>query len=730
MALGAWRLWGGGGSRVAIGVPFRVSLGFVLIAVDAVVTAAVGQGTQQLPPIQVWAPATSDGGPPAVMTTAGPVSGYRALTATSATKTDTPIEHIPQTIQVVPNSVIRDQAALTHNEVLRNVAATSGMQASFFYGAGYLVRGFEADRFVDGLPLYIDGGDYTSLVNIERIEVVKGPGGLFFQSGTGITGGVINTISKLPTREAGYEAGLKAGSIGLVNPWFDVNQPLGAGALFRMTGEFETSRDTTEVIERRRYSINPTLRFTDDERTSLTIQGRASRRDQQFFVGLPATGTLDRSRFTLRPELYVGPADIPKSESENAGLTLRFDHAFDHGWSFQLAARYSEMRKIELAQTTLSNVPTFGTSFVLTNVATPWEAREISVSPALVAKFQAGDTSNTLLLGADYDRVTDSLSIWSTLAGVTDFARPSPVFPPYVNPTGIGVQTFAADTVNQNGGLTAQLQTSIRERLHLLLGLRWAMIDFVGARPFGGGDYHIAEGKLLPRLGAAYDVLPGVTPFIGYSEGLRTVRFFAGAGMPKPEEARQLEGGVKLALPSGFAATLALFDITRLNVVSTDPVNPFLQIQTGEQRSQGFDAAMTWHPLPGLSLLASYAHVEARVTQDQVLRPGTLLARVPRDSGRVWADCKIQHGALRNVTLGGGFYAASRQAIGLDNVFFTPGFITFDAKIGYETETWSLAQVGKNLTDQRYFIPYPYVRGRVAPAERLTVLAVASLRSR
>jgi iron complex outermembrane recepter protein len=669
-----------------------------------------------------------NGGPPPIATTAGPVSGYRALTAISATRTDTPIERIPQTIQVIPRSVIDDQVPLTQSEALRNVAATTGVPGNFLHGVNYKVRGFEAGRYVDGLPNYIDAGDYTSLVNTERIEVVKGPGGLLFQSGVGITGGVINTISKLPVPAPLYQAGIVAGGYGLWNPWIDINQPLDGGALFRVTGEFEASRDYIDVIERRRYSLNPTVTFTNNDATTLTIQGRVSHRDHQTYVGLPGAGTLDRSLFTLRRDLFAGPADVPKSFSENSSITVRLDHAFDSVWSFNVAARYGETRHRDIAQSVGSNLPTFGTSFVMFHLNSPWNAREITVNPNAIAKFSVGETRNTLLLGADYDRVADDVSIWSSVAGVTDFANLNPLFPPYVDPLGVGAPLFDAANINVNSGLTAQLQTTVWGRLHILSGVRWAYVDFRGSNPFSASQYHIDQAKLLPRFGLAFEALPGVTPFAGYSEGLRTVRFFGGQGTPKPEEAKQVEAGVKLVLPYGLAATMAVFDITRRNVVVGDPLNPFLNVQTGEQRSRGFDMALTWQPSPGLSVLASYAHVDARISQDSFFAVRNRLDRVPDDSGRLWVNYKVPEGRFRNVTMGAGLYAASSQPIGLDNRFFTPGFVTFDAKVGYDAEAWSIAVVGKNLANRRYFIPYPYAAGRVAPGEPLTVLAVASLR--
>lgn len=705
---------------------------------------AYSQDSQILPTIVVRAPSrhgeirgaeavalpdgvSLNGGPPLQATTAGPVSGYRALTAVTATRIDTPVERIPQTIQIIPRSVIDDQAALTQSEVLRNVAATTGVPSIFLHGVNYKVRGFDADRLVDGLPNYIDGGDYTSLVNTERIEVAKGPGGLFFQSGVGITGGVINSISKLPVSTPFNHIGIIGGGRS-VNPWFDINRPLDEGALFRVTGEFGRERSHIDVIERKRYSFHPTLSLGKGEATSLIVQGRLSRRDQQVYVGLPGSGTLDTSLFTLRRDLFVGPSDVPKGMSENFGVTARLDHAFNSVWSFNAAARYGVTRKNELAQTLLPNTPDFGTSFLMFNLGSPWNAREISFSPNVVGTFSTGDVASTLLLGADYNRVADNLSIWSSLAGVTDFTQPFPIFPPFADPVGSGLRAFDADNINVNAGLTAQLQTTLRDRLHVLAGVRWAYVDFHGSRPFSGDAYHVRNAKLLPRLGVAYDIVSGVTPFVGYSEGLRTVRFFGGRGVPKPEEAKQVEAGVKFALARGFAATLAVFDIRRRNVVTSDPATPFLAVQTGEQRSRGFDAAVTWHPLRGLSMLASYAFVDARIAQDTVFAVGNRLQRVPKHSSRLWVNYVIQEGWLKNVAIGAGVYAASSQAIDLDNEFFTPGFVTFDAKIGYEGENWSIAVVGRNLADRRYLIPYPYAQGRVAPAEPLTVLAVATLK--
>ena len=170
--------------------------------------------------------------------------GYHALTAVTATKTPTPVEQNSQTIAVLPRSVIDDQKPVTQNDLLHNVSAVTGMPENSLYGFNYKVRGFLAERYVDGLPNYNDGGDYTFVVNTERVEVIKGPDGLFYQGGLGVIGGVINNVSKLPMAVPQYQAGLNTGSFDSYNPWFDVNQPLDEHRqrAVRVTGEFAHSR--------------------------------------------------------------------------------------------------------------------------------------------------------------------------------------------------------------------------------------------------------------------------------------------------------------------------------------------------------------------------------------------------------------------------------------------------------------------------------------------------------
>ena len=148
--------------------------------------------------------------------------------AKSATKTDTPIRQVPQSIQIIPDSVIKDQGNLTVAEATRNVAgvqATNPVQTPAYEST--IIRGFAGEQWLDGLTSFYNAGNRDSLVNVERIEILKGPNAILYGGGTGAPlGGVINVVSKMPEKEAFVQIGTTFGSYQFKQPTIDVNMPI------------------------------------------------------------------------------------------------------------------------------------------------------------------------------------------------------------------------------------------------------------------------------------------------------------------------------------------------------------------------------------------------------------------------------------------------------------------------------------------------------------------------
>lgn len=682
------------------------------------------------------------GGFDTTQTTAGPIQGYRALTAGSATKTDRSIEIIPQNIQAIPRTVIEDQASVSISEAVRNISNVQPLDSRVIGNVEQTpikIRGFGAEQWVDGYAGNLFGaGDREGLVNVERIEVLKGPNAILYGGGAGSPlGGAINVISKLPTAQPSYEIGGRVGSDGFWNPFFDVNQPLNkkGAALFRLTGEYSHDDSFINVLEAKRYSINPTLTLTDKENTSLTLQGFISSNEQQAYPGLPVFGTI-LGDFRLDEKIYLGDQDIESSYTKQHGMTVTLEHEFNDIWSTDIKARWSQSEINQLAQAALwdatgtGGTPSFPPStFDINNMEHFDRQQEFSINPTLQANFDFGPSRNSLLLGADYSRVTDQGFMTADTLGnmcflmggaclpvLVDLQNPS--FPAFTRPVvgmGEGASFFEFDVNYLTKGIFAQLESSINDRAHILLGGRLGSLDITydeQALP-EPARFRTKETRFLPRTGVVIDVMDGLSTYASYSEGMRWAPFSQTFAEPRPELSRSLEAGFKFNLNESMIGTLAAFQIDRENV-------PY-QISAGvgglsEQRSRGFEADVIYQPNENWSILASYGYTDAKFSSPTPGVPaGTRVPMVPEHSGRFWVDYKFGPDFMSGWSAGAGIYAASSQTINAQQNWSTDSYFTIDAKLGYENERLRASLSIKNLTGEDYYTPYNWFGGQVAP---------------
>lgn len=664
---------------------------------------------------------------PVQATTAGPVQGYRAVTVRGATRTETPVEQVPQTINVLPRTVIDDQRPVTVSEALRNVSGIV-VQDPIYTPAfeGTLLRGFSVDRWVDGMSVLYNPGDRDGTINIERIEVLKGPSGYLYGGGIGNpVGGAVNIVSKLPEDRVFGKVGVTFGSHRHLQPFFDINQPVTPYVLFRMTGEYTQAKSFVDVVETERYNLNPTLKFTDRDATTLIIQGTLKNWKQPEYQGLPATGTVVGD-FKLPRSTFLGPAGIEKSFSNYQGVTVTLDHRFDPVWSFNLKGRVARSKFEENVQSIaggdgfIADLPFFAPStWGLYNAELYQEQQDTALTGHALARFNWGITRNKLLLGADYSRVKDQGFLDSAFVGFVDLANPS--FPtPYVDP---GPRIKDQVVVSTSTGAYVQLQSTIWDRLHLTGSLRAASIttDFTNTT-FGTKAVTDAD-RILPRIGAVVDIVRGLSLFAGYAEGMRAQPFLNFAGTPLPELSEQVEGGLKFNILGKLAGTLTVYEINRRNVATTDPLT-FLSLANGEQRARGFEADATWQITAGLRLLASYAYTDATFAKEvpgtlfsAAVPAGTQVPGVPEHSGRLWLHYAFQDSMLKGLSLGAGVYISGDKLLSTQNAFRSDDFFVVDAKIAYETNWFEAALALKNLTNEKYFDRYGYFSGRVIPSD-------------
>jgi len=655
---------------------------------------------------------------------------YHVSYTKSATRTDTEIKQIPQSIQLITRSLIDDQGNLSVSESLKNISGVTVGRAQLTPSFDFTqIRGFRAEQLVDGFTQYYNSGDRESLVNIEQIEVLKGSNALLYSGGSGSpAGGLVNIVSKLPVDKVIREAGFKYGSYQYYQPYFDFNQPINEQLLFRLTAEYTHSGSHIDVLETERYNINPALTLTNNDDTSLILQGKISSWEQVDYQGLPAQGTVTGD-FTIQPETYLGPKDMEPSKAEFYGIWGTLEHAFNNRWSLSLKARYSQSKFDQKVQAIigadgLQADQAFITpsTWALFNTQLFQQQQELSFAGNLLAKFTLGISDNKLLLGADYSQFEDEGFIEANALplGFIDLAQ-SRFLMPYRQP---GAGNNNISVINTTYGGYFQLQSSVYERLHLLAGIRLGHveIDYKNESPGFNAAAKTRETKLLPRLGASFDFTDDISGFISYSEGMRGQPFVNFVATPVPELSRHMEGGIKFDFSNGLSGQVAAYQIDLQHVAITDNSDPLRRSKTtGEQRSQGGELDLSWQFNDSVSLLGSYAYTDARYIKHQTASSnGQSIPHIPRHSGKIWANYQFDQTVFDGLSLGIGVYAQS--GVYLENSQYSKGdsFYSVDAALNYKVGNVELSAAIKNLTNEHYFESLNYFGGRFVPSQPIS----------
>lgn len=650
--------------------------------------------------------------------------------SSSATRTETPLQQTPQSVQVISRSLIDDQQAVTLSEALRNASAVN-TNASFSTPAFETtrIRGFAAEQFVDGFTQFYNGGDRESLINIDRIEVLKGANAVLYGGGAGSpVGGIVQLITKQPEADASRTVGVKLGSNAFLQPFFDVNQPLAKQLQLRATGEYTHAETNIDVIKQQRYNINPAIRYQISDKTQIMAQARSSRWEQQEYQGLPATGTITGD-FRIRPSLFIGNSLIPDSRSENDSLTLTFEHAVTDHWQTAIKARVGRTEFAERAQsiyepTTFdftANRPIPGTStWGLGNLFLTQEQKERSGVAESRYRINTEHTRHTVLIGADFSRLEDVGFLTFADTGTVVDLR-DPVFSAaYQEPPKSALTTIQdGDITNETRGVFVQLQSTIGDHTHLLLGLRQARVsvDYTEAtlEAFGLPTRQVArQTRYLPRVGLVQDLSDSIALFANYSEGLRGQPFavFAPGVRPSPAESDSQEAGMKFRIGDRVSGQLAAFEINRSKVVVGFPGEPI-----GEQRSRGVDGDVTIRLKSAWELLVSYAHLDTEFTRaaSAGVEAGNSVNGVPDDAARVWLSHDFSVHEITGLNAGVGLSWQSSVYIDNANQFRADGFTTLDAAVQYQRGNLSMGLTVKNLSGRDYFQYYEYFGGRVRP---------------
>lgn len=646
----------------------------------------------------------------------GERDGYRVPNATTATRTDAPIRNIPQSIQVIPRQILRDQAGTQISDALRNVSSLTNINIPGSFGDSGTSRGFPAGRnyFINGINSPFAGQNVDlETFNLERLEVLKGPGSVLY--GQGEPGAIINVVTKQPLPEPTYQIGFEIGNFNYYRPTLDLSGPLNAEktARYRLNLLYQNTGSFIDFLKFETFAVAPVLSFDLGKNTKLTLEGQYFRYNETpYFTGLPASGTLFANplgRVPLSRNLGDPKSNAePQNASSFGSIGYRLEHKFSDNWSIRNAFNFENYNSSYTYLSTDGLDETDNrTVFRSANRVDPGDAlaQSFVLQTDVIGKVQSGNVKQELLFGVELRR--------RTIKGVFQFAPAvaTDLFDPIY---GIDIpdEDFVVfnDTFSRLNNLGIYLQDliSIGESFHILLGGRFDLVNQTDENKLTEEFFEQQDTAFSPRIGIVFQPIREVSLYASYNRSFEpsvNAGNVNADGSPfEPTKGEQFEVGIKTELLDGkLSATVAAYQIEKQNIITRDPDNPGFRIQVGEQRSRGIEFDIVGQVLPGLNLIASYSYLDAEITKDTRGFEGNRPSLVPTHQGSFWATYEIQRGSLRGLGFGGGVFVTGDRKGDLANSFDLPGYTRFDAALFYRRDNWRVGLNFKNLFNREYF---------------------------
>jgi len=649
----------------------------------------------------------------------GQIEGYIATYDTTATKTDTPLIEVPQTVNVVTRDQIEAQGSQSVTEATRY---TPGLIETFGDSNNtndvLQSRGFYVRYNLNGSRLPY-GAYSTALLQVEpygleRIDVMKGPASVLY--GQNLPGGLVNLSSKRPLETPLREVAIQGGSHDHLQGMFDFSGPLDPEGqfLYRFTGLARDADGRVDFGYDKRLFLAPSFTWQPTDATSLTFFGQYQK-DKAIpdYAALPAAGTLyPNPNGKLPASRYAGEPGFDGYEREQYSVGYNFRHDFDNNWTLRQNLQFNHVDVDTKASPSVALDPS---QRYLMRVATHGlgVADTFTVDTNVEGEFDTGFVQHNMLIGIDYLHLSDSYKFASNVydGGAFSFDLYDPVYgatPPPLIPR------IDYQMKRNQVGIYAQDQMRW-ENWILTAGLRH---DWVKADSFEAiyqTPFSFSDSALTGRVGLTYLFDNGFAPYVSYSTSFDPIDGVTITGGPlKPLEGEQIEAGIKYqSADGGTFITLSAFQIDQKNVSARnpDPLGTGL-VQIGEARVRGVEVEAKTKLMDRLNLIASYAYMDSEFTKanpgsENML--GKELRMVPRNQASIWLDYEVPDGALAGLGIGGGLRYQGKSFGDELNQFEVGGRVLVDASLSYDFgkldkrfDGLNLKVTGINLLNKEY----------------------------
>lgn len=628
---------------------------------------------------------------------------YRATRTSSATKTDTDIHEVPQSVSVISAKVLEDTNVTRLQDALDYGGGIG--RANNFGGQGltsYTVRGFTSSEFYrNGFPVNRGYPNAPDANTIDHVDILRGPAATMY--GRSDPGGTFNVVTKQPQAEQKVTIGGQIDDQGMYRSTLDSTGALNDSQTltYRLNLLGEGGESFRDDVETERYNVAPVIDWQISEDTHVTFEGDYMRNNHP----------LDRGNTHFPGQIGSGNRDTYVWEkgsdnllhNDNNVSQLRFEHVLNDNWKLSGGVQWldGELKGNAVeANGILADGRTLGRNFNYRKLE--WNDQNYQLN--LSGTFSTGGIEHTLTTGVEYEEYD-----YQSIIRRSSAAYPIDILNPVlgqVRPTLDRTTTYDHEKLKSMAAFV-QDQMHLTERLKLLVGARIERDehDYDNKLP-NSVDWTKNESAVTPRYGLVYDLTPQVAVYGSYSESFKpNTGASSQGGSFDAEEGKSYELGVKWkALDDQLTVDAAIFHTLKENVQTLDPLNTNFNVAAGRVRSRGFELNIAGNITPEWRVLGGYSYADAEVVKDPSLQTGTRLANIPRSSYNLLNVYEFHQGPLNNLGLGLGVrHVADRVGTTANSTYNLASYTVADVLTFYQlTPKLRLNLDVKNVFDEDY----------------------------
>jgi len=648
---------------------------------------------------------------------------YKYKREKSTTVSKMPLNNIenPQVYNTVTSELLKEQVVTNFNDALKNATGITRLWESTGRGGDgaeyYSMRGFSVQpTMINGLPGINNGS--IDPINVDNIEVIKGPSGTLFGSSLISYGGLINIVTKKPYSRFGGEISYNSGTHGLDRITADVNIPLNKDISLRVTSAHQNEDSFQDAGFSKSFFVAPSLSYKVNDKLSFLINteftNRTSANAPMIFLSRYAPVsffsmdvfeknynnsytsndlTMSNPTFNMQAQMFYKVSEQWTSQTVLSRSSAKTNGYYHYLWD---SANGDEFTRF----ISKANSQTQGTD----------------IQQNFIGDFKIGNLRNRMVVGFDYLNLNQKNGNMGwlpfgtvSLVNQTDINNglPTELTQNAVDAVLEGSYTGISNSENEVLSAYVSDVLNITDKLSVMASVR--VDKFINKT---GKTYN--QTTVSPKFGAVYQIIENkVSVFGNYMNGFKnnapTLQLDNTYSNFKPEHANQYEFGLKTNLYKDIiSATISYYNIDVKDKVMSDASFTNFR-QGGEVNSNGVEISFTVNPIKGLNVIAGYSYNDSEVVKDEL--DDSYIGYRPEEAGpralvNFWASYAFTDGSLKGFGIGfGGNHASEYQVLHRKNTgtFTLPDYTILNSALNYNTDKFNITLKVNNLLNEKYY---------------------------